>query len=160
MKRFYFLRTLVSAFLVMTFCAAYGQTTDTVTITLMVDTDSLGTDSNAPGGCSFSANPPSIVIVDNGDPKAFTVEIPLGTTVIWEGITQEEEEVKIKKIGYLRGMNIFNSVNIPGRINNGREKVEARTVRATPSEMDYTYQIEFKVPGIGRYTLDPKIRVK
>lgn len=160
MNRILFFRTLTLAFLFMAFTLSYGQVSQTVTITLTVDTTNLGSDRDAPGGCTLSANPSSVVIVDDGNPKNFTIKVPVGTDVIWEGITQDGEDVKIKKIGYRSGMNIFDTMNIPGRINNGREKVEAKVRRKTPRDMDYTYAIEFKVKGFGRYNLDPKIRVE
>lgn len=137
-----------------------GQSTDPVVVTLTVDTSQLGTDRNAPGGCTLTANPGSVVISGDSNPKMFAIEVMDGTDMEWEGVTQTGEEVKIKKIGFLKGVNIFDSRDVPGRTNNGKEKVNAKIKRKTAPGFDYEYFIEFKVQGFGRYTLDPRIRVK
>ncbi len=159
MNRIFFFRTLATAFLLVSFSLSFGQVTQSVTITLTVNTDNLGSDNDAPGGCTLSATPSNVVIVDDGNPKNFTIEVPVGTEITWEGITQNGEEVMIRRIRYLGGMNIFNSASIPGNIINGLEKVRANPVRRTPRDMDYSYGITFRVRGFGRYNLDPKIRV-
>jgi hypothetical protein len=146
--------------LLLIFCAVqYGQNTDTVTITLTVDTSQLGDDRNAPGGCTLSAVPNSVVISDDGNPKNFAIQIKNGTELIWEGYSKSGKDVKIKKIGYVKGINIFDRNNIPGTNIGGKEKVKAKAKRKTATDLDYEYLIEFRIKGFGRYTLDPRIKV-
>ena len=148
------------ALLLFLFCSiGFAQTSDPVIITLTVDTSKLGDDSNAPGGCTLTAIPASVVVPGVSDPKMFTIQVEDGTDLEWEGITQDGEEVKIKKIGFIKGINIFDSRNIFGRISDGKEKVNAKIKRKTAPGLDYEYLIEFKVKGFGRYTLDPIIKV-
>ncbi len=142
------------------FCAlSFGQTSESVKILLTVDTSLLGEDSKAPGGCTLTATPESVVIPGESNPKMFTIVVQDGADIEWEGVTQDGEEVKIKKIGFLKGINIFDSRNIFGKIKDGKEKVNAKIKRKTAPGLDYEYLIEFKVQGVGKYTLDPKIKV-
>ena len=146
--------------LLILFCSiSFGQTNNLVVITLTVDTAELGNNRNAPGGCTLTANPASAVIFDDGNPKLFTVEVPNGTDIEWEGITTDGEDVKIKKIGYVKGINIFNRSSIPGTISGGKEKVKDKVKRKTAPGMEYEYLIEFKVKGFKKFTLDPRIKV-
>ncbi len=141
------------------FCSlSFGQS-DTVVITLTVDTSKLGDDSNAPGGCTLTATPSSVIAPGNNNVKMFTIQVEDGSDIEWEGVTQDGEEVKIKKIGFIKGMNIFDSRNIFGKIKDGKEKVNAKVKRKTAPGLDYEYLIEFKVKGFGKYTLDPIIKV-
>ena len=148
------------ALLFVLFCSlSFGQAGDAVVITLTVDTSKLGSDSNAPGGCTLTATPASVIVPGDNNPKMFTIQVEDGDEVEWEGITQDGKEVKIKKIGYIKGINIFDSRNIAGKMKNGKEKVNAKIKRKTAHGLDYEYLIEFKIQGFGKYTLDPKIKV-
>ena len=148
------------ALLFFLFCSlSFGQAGDHVVITLTVDTSQLGDDRKAPGGCTLTATPASVVVPGDNNPKMFTIQVEDGDEVEWEGITQDGKEVKIKKIGYIKGINIFDSRNIAGKMKNGKEKVNAKIKRKTAHGLDYEYLIEFKVQGFGKYTLDPKIKV-
>ncbi len=148
------------ALLLFLFCSlSFGQAGDPVVITLTVDTSQLGNDSNAPGGCTLTATPSSVVVPGDNNPKMFTIQVEDGDDLEWEGVTQDGEDVKIKKIGFIKGINIFDSRNIFGRIRDGKEKVNAKIKRKTAHGLDYEYLIEFKVQGFGKYTLDPKIKV-
>lgn len=142
------------------FCSiSFGQSNNLVVITLTVNTAELGSNRNAPGGCTLTANPASAIIFDDGNPKLFTIEVPNGTEIEWDGITTDGKDVKIKKIGYVKGINIFNKTNIPGTISGGKEKVKDKVKRKTPEGMEYEYLIDFKIKGFGRFTLDPRIKV-
>ncbi len=142
------------------FCSiSFGQTVEPVKILLTVDTSQLGDDNEAPGGCTLTATPGSVVVPGDSNPKMFTIQVQDGTDLEWEGVTQDGEEVKIKKIGFIKGINIFDSRNISGKIKDGKEKVNVKIKRKTAPGLDYEYLIEFKVQGFGRYTLDPRIKV-
>lgn len=148
------------AFLLFLFCSlSFGQAADPVKILLTVNTSELGNDNNAPGGCTLTATPASVVIFGANNPKMFTIEVMDGTDIEWEGVTQDGDEVKIKKIGFIKGINIFDSKNISGKIKDGKEKVNVKVKRKTAPGLDYEYLIEFKVKEFGRYTLDPIIKV-
>ena len=159
MKKLHSMKSTL-ALLLFLFCSiGFAQTSDPVIITLTVDTSILGDDKSAPGGCTLTATPASVVVPSNSDPKMFTIQVEDGADLEWEGITQDGEEVKIKKIGFIKGINIFDSRNIFGRISDGKEKVNAKIKRKTAPGLDYEYLIEFKIKGFGKYTLDPIIKV-
>jgi len=159
MKTLHSMKSTLALLLFLICSLSFGQVSGPVVITLTVDTSQLGDDSNAPGGCTLTATPASVVVPGDSDPKMFTIQVEDGTDLEWEGITQDGEEVKIKKIGFIKGINIFDSRNIFGRINDGKEKVNAKIKRKTAPGLDYEYLIEFKIKGFGKYTLDPKIKV-
>ncbi len=132
----------------------------TVIITLIVDTAALGNERNAPGGCTFTVVPQDKIIVnDPNDPKSFTIAVDETDVIEWQGVTSTGEDVKIKKISFIGGTEIFGSNNIYGRIENGMEKVKAMPNKNTPPGQDYEYGIRFKPEGFSFYNLDPKIRV-
>ncbi|MGB5646244.1 hypothetical protein [Muriicola sp.] len=145
--------------LLLFYSLSYGQGTDPVVITLTVDTEQLGNDRNMPGGCTLTAVPSSVVISTDSNPKSFTIQVKDGTEIEWVGVTTKGEDVKIKNIKWIRGINIFNKTNIPGQNSGGKEKVKDKIKRKTATDMDYEYLIEFKVQREGKYTLDPKIKV-
>jgi len=155
LKQFY--RT---SFILLLLLSSYSCQTDTVVITLTVDTAQLGNDRNNPGGCTLSATPASVVIFDDGDPKTYTIKVEKGTEIIWEGVTTDGDDIKIKNITYVEGTNIFNSNSIPGKVQNGKEKVKGKARRKTAKDKDYVYKIKFRVDEFGNFTLDPKIRVE
>ena len=121
----------------------------------------LGNDPEAPGGCTFTVDPPSAVIVnDPANPKSFTIEVNDGATIIWEGATTLGEEVKIKKISYVSGTEIFDRKTIYGKIKDGKEKVTGKALKKTPEGRDFEYLIRFKAPDDSKkFTIDPKIKV-
>ncbi|NNJ89664.1 MAG: hypothetical protein HKP53_09700 [Eudoraea sp.] len=160
MKPFNSLKLSLTISLLLLCSLSYGQATEAVLITLTVDTSQLGDERNAPGGCTLTASPSSVVIPGDANPKMFTVKVKNGTDIEWEGVTQDGDEVKIKKIGFLKGINIFNSKNVPGKVKNGKEKVKAKIKRKTAAGLDYEYLIEFKIKGFGTYILDPRIKVE
>ena len=132
----------------------------TVIITLIVDTAALGNDRDAPGGCTFTVAPADKVIMnDPNDPKSFTILVEESDIIEWQGTTTAGDDVKIKKIGFIGGTEIFGSNNIYGRNENGKEKVKAKPIKKTPPGQDYVYGIRFKPDGFSNYNLDPKIRV-
>ncbi|MET6989124.1 hypothetical protein [Sediminicola arcticus] len=132
----------------------------TVIITLTVDTAALGDERDAPGGCTFTVTPANKVIVnDPNDPKSFTILVEETDVIEWQGITTTGDDVKIKKISFIGGTEIFGSNNIYGRNENGKEKVKAKPNKKTPPGQDYEYSIRFKPDGFSNYDLDPKIRV-
>ncbi|MBT8283165.1 MAG: hypothetical protein KJO86_05460 [Muriicola sp.] len=147
-------------FILLLLIGNYSCESETVVITLTVDTAQLGNDRNNPGGCSLSATPASVVIVDDGDPKTFTIRVDKGTQLTWEGVTTTGDDIKMKNITYVKGTNIFNRNSIPGKVRNGKEKVKGKARRKTAKDKDYVYKIKFKVDEFGNFTLDPKIRVK
>ncbi|ALM08840.1 hypothetical protein SB49_14320 [Sediminicola sp. YIK13] len=132
----------------------------TVIITLTVDTAALGNDHDAPGGCSFTVSPADKVFLnDPNDPKSFTILVEESDIIEWQGITTTGDDVKIKKISFIGGIEIFGSNNIFGRNENGKEKVKAKPNRRTPPGQDYIYAIRFRPDGFSNYNLDPRIRV-
>lgn len=135
----------------------YSQKDDVVDIILTVDVSQLGDDPNNPGGCSFTAEPDAVVL-ENLNAKDFTIGVENGKKLKWKGRTTDGDVVKILKIYYLSGTNIFNKSNLR-RCLFGK-KVRNRVRRSTVANMDYTYGVKFKVKKKGRYYLDPKIRVE
>lgn len=151
----------ILVFSLLYFCGiGYGQD-PTVTITLFVDTAELGTNNDAPGGCTFKVDPPSAIVTnDPNDPKTFTIKVNDGDTVVWEGITTSDKDVKMKKITYIKGTEIFKSKSIKGETKDGKEKVKAKAIKKTLKDKDFEYLIRFRVDGFGNYKIDPKIQVK
>ena len=139
------------------FSNTFSQKGDPVVITLVVDITQLGDDPNNPGGCIFMAEPNSVVLI-NPNPKDFTVHIDNGKKIKWIGRTTDGDVVKILKIYYQNGTNVFNKTNLR-RCLFGK-KVRNKVRRLTAENMDYTYGVKFKVKKKGKYSLDPKIRVK
>lgn len=90
----------------------------------------------------------------------FTIAVDESDVIEWQGITTTGDDVKIKKIGFIGGTEIFGSRNINGRISNGKEKVKAKPNKKTPPGKDYEYSINFKPDGFKFYQIDPKIRVR
>ena len=132
----------------------------TVIITLTVDTAALGNDRDAPGGCTFTVAPVDKVIMnDPNDPKSFTILVEESDVIEWQGVTTTGDDVKIKKISFIGGTEIFGSNNIFGRNENGKEKVKAKPNKKTLPGEDYEYSIRFKPDGFSNYDLDPRIRV-
>ncbi|WP_047418296.1 hypothetical protein [Cellulophaga sp. Hel_I_12] len=148
---------LLLAFTFLSFAQAQEPT---VIITLTVDTSALGDDRDAPGGCTFTVTPADkLVFNDPNDPKAFTIAVDESDLIEWQGITTTGDDVKIKKISFIGGTEIFGSSNINGRNSNGKEKVKAKPNKKTPPGKDYEYSINFKPDGFKFYQIDPKIRV-
>lgn len=133
----------------------------TVTITLTVDTDLLGDDRKAPGGCTFTVFPADKVLInDPNDPKTFTIQVDSTDVIEWQGITTSGDEVKIKRITFLGGTNILGANFVRGSSNNGKEKVIVKPNRSTPRDMDFVYGIRFKIKNkILFYEIDPTIKV-
>lgn len=132
----------------------------TVIITLTVDTAALGNDRDAPGGCTFTVTPADRIIVnDPYDPKSFTISVDESDVIEWQGVTTTGGDVKMKKISFIGGTEIFDSRTINGRSENGKEKVKAKPNKKTPPGQDYEYSIRFKPDGFSFYEIDPKIRV-
>jgi len=138
-----------------------SQSTNEYTVTLTVDLDELGDDPDAPGGCTFTVDPATALLVnDPANPKSFAIAVNDGATITWEGATTSGEEVQIKKISYLSGTEIFNRKTIYGKIKEGKEKVTGKALRKTPEGQDFEYLIRFKAPGNPKkFTIDPKIKV-
>ena len=141
---------------------SYGLVTaqePTVVITLTVATDALGDDRNAPGACTFTVVPASKVVVnDPNNPKTFTIKVEESDVIEWQGVTTTGGEVKMKKVTFIGGTDIFNS-NPGGRNSNGKEKIKAKPNKKTPPGKDYEYSIRFKPDGFKFYEIDPRIRV-
>lgn len=152
-------RNLALLFAILSFGLVTAQE-PTVVITLTVDTDALGDDRNAPGGCTFTVVPASKVLVnDPNDPKTFTIQVMESDVIEWQGITTTGAEVKMKKINFIGGTQIFNSNPVRGRNSNGREKIKAKPNRNTPPGRNYEYSITFKPDGFQTYKIDPRIKV-
>jgi hypothetical protein len=148
--------------LALAFCSIMQAQEATVTITLTVDTEMLGNDRKAPGGCTFTVVPADKVVVnDPNDPKSFAIQIDSTDVIEWEGISTDGEEVKIKRITFLGGTNIFGSNVVKGSNSNGTEKVKAQPNKKTPRDKDYEYGIRFKIKGelFSFYEIDPRIKV-
>ena len=132
----------------------------TVVITLTVDTSALGENRKAPGGCTYTVVPADrIVVNDPTDPKAFTIQVNESDVIEWQGITTTGGEVKMKKINFVKGTQIFNSNPVRGRNSNGKEKIKAKPNKKTPPGKDFEYSITFKPDGFQTYEIDPRIRV-
>jgi hypothetical protein len=132
----------------------------TVTITLTVDTLSLGDDRKAPGGCTFTVVPADRVVVnDPNDPKTFTIKVEESDVIEWQGTTKTGGDVRIKKIDFIAGTDIFDTNPVRGRNSNGKEKVKAKPNKKTPPGKDYEYSITFKPDGLQTYKIDPRIKV-
>lgn len=156
------MKTIKNIILLLACCFfGYAQAQEpTVIITLTVDTAALGSDSDAPGGCTFKVTPANKVVVnDPNNPKSFTILVEETDVIEWQGITTTGGDVRIKKISYIGGTEIFGSNNIYGRNENGQEKVKAKPNKKTFPGQDYEYSIRFKPDGFSNYNLDPKIRV-
>ena len=144
------------------FCGFVHAQEPTVTITLTVDTDLLGDDRKAPGGCTFTVVPEDKVVVnDPNDPKKFTIMVDSSDVIEWQGITTAGENVKIKRITFISGTNILGSPFEKGVRRNGREKVEVKPDQNTPRGSDFVYGIRFKTKAdfLFYYEIDPKIKV-
>jgi hypothetical protein len=138
------------------------EATDTVVITLTVNTDSLGDDRQSPGGCTFTVVPADKVLVnDPNNPKTFTIQVDSTDVIEWQGITTNGEDVKIKRITFIGGTNILGSGFVKGDRSNGKEKVKVKPNRKTPRDKDFEYSIRFKTKGelFSFYEIDPRIKV-
>ncbi|WP_235295807.1 hypothetical protein [Portibacter marinus] len=147
---------------VLLLCGKLQAQTPTVFITLTVDTTLLGNDRNAPGGCTFSVEPADkLVFNDPNNPKLFTIQVDSSDVIEWQGKTTGDVEVKIRRISFIRGTNIFDSEIVKGTMINGKEKVKANPKRNTLEDKDYEYSIRFKMKGdfFKFYEIDPKIKV-
>ena len=132
----------------------------TVTITLTVDTEFLGDDRKAPGGCTFTVVPADRVVVnDPNDPKTFTIKVEESDVIEWQGTTTTGGDVRIKKIDFIAGTDIFDTNPVRGRNSNGKEKVKAKPNKKTPPGKDYEYSITFKPDSLQTYKIDPRIKV-
>lgn len=152
-------RNIALLFAILSFGLVTAQE-PTVVITLIVDTDALGDDRNAPGGCTYTVVPADrIVINDPNDPKTFTIQVTESDVIEWQGITTTGAEVKMKKINFIAGTEIFDSNPVRGRNSNGREKIKAKPNKITPPGRDFEYSITFKPDGFQTYEIDPRIRV-
>lgn len=125
-------------------------------ITLNVDTDNINR-RNIDSTCNF------------GQPKGvsnkdFTIEVKIGDTITWEGISSStgDNTVDITKIKRQKGKNIFDKDSLIGKGKN-RKKVIGKALYSTEvnnKHKDYKYKISFKVNKKGKpYFIDPKIRV-
>ncbi|MBT8285605.1 MAG: hypothetical protein HKO75_09540 [Flavobacteriaceae bacterium] len=151
------LRSLFCFVFLLISISLFSQKDNSVDIILTVDVSQLGDDPNDPGGCTFMAEP-NAVVLENLNAKDFTIGVESGKKLKWIGRTTDGDVVKILKIYYLSGTNIFNKSNLR-RCLFGK-KVRNKVRRSTEANMDYTYGVKFKVKKKGRYYLDPKIRVE
>tara|TARA_R110001606_G_scaffold122864_1_gene255971 strand:+ start:2315 stop:2803 length:489 start_codon:yes stop_codon:yes gene_type:complete len=132
----------------------------TVTITLTVDTSLLGDDRDAPGGCTFNVVPADKILVnDPNNPKTFSIRVEESDIIEWQGFTTTGGEVKMKKITFIGGTDIFESNPVKGQNSNGKEKIKAKPNKKTPAGKDYEYSIRFKPDGFKFYDIDPRIKV-
>ena len=148
--------------LALAFCGYVQAQEPTVTITLTVDTDLLGDDRKAPGGCTFTVVPADKVLVnDPNDPKSFAIKVDSTDIIEWQGISTTGEEVKIKRITFIGGTNILGAPFVKGDQSNGKEKVKTKPNRNTPRDKDFEYSIRFKTKAdlFFFYEIDPKIKV-
>jgi len=136
----------------------YGQ--ETHRITLNVDTGSI-VKQDVNDYCNFGQ--------EDGIPNEdYTIEVNIGDTIIWQGISSvapDTDIVNITSINHHGGTNIFGSNILHG---NGEspEQVEGTALNSTVggNKKDYKYIIKFTVYNDGKrrngtFQIDPKIKV-
>ena len=161
------MKSLVKTFLVTSLIllfSAFGFSQTTITITLIVDTDTFERD-DWRASCHFEAEwaDTGHVITNNGDLEDFLVEAFVDDTIIWEGESSSSEHVivDITKIKYKKGTRIFKNKTNDGKKPNGskKEKVKTKALYSTQDKPDYKYDLTFKIKHLGSFTIDPKMRI-
>lgn len=146
---------LASAISLFTIIAAHGQVRHV--LTLNVNTDNI-THQNTNQECFFMVQSPGMEPIRSGDDiENFTIEVSVGDTLIWNGVSSISSEiaVDIKKIKHDKGTNVFDKDEL-----DGNQSVVGTAKRETLGK-NYKYTISFNVsnnPGLFR--IDPIIVVK
>ena len=151
------MKTTNRLFILMTFFIlalsgnSYAQ--ETHTITLYVNTSTVDRH-NTDETCNFGQESG----VSNKD---FTIEVNVGDTIIWEGVSTSSDEVlvNINAINHEGGKNVFNKNKLRG---DGQvpEKVMGTVIQGAPGDED-KYKISFKMSNRnGTFHIDPVIRIK
>ena len=158
------IKTFSTIFLIFLF-STFGFSQAFITITLIVDTDKVNS-GNLQETCHFEArwSDSNIVMKSTpGDLEGFLVDAFVGDNIIWEGKSSSSESVivDIKKIKYKKGSRIFNNGSHTGAKPRGskKEKVKAKVAFSTEGEADYKYDLDFKIKHVGKFTIDPKLRI-
>ena len=130
---------------------SYAQETHTITLNVNTSTvDQYNTDET----CNFGQESG----VSNKD---FIIEVSVGDTIIWEGVSTSSDEVlvNITAINHEGGINIFNKIKLRG---DGQypEIVIGTVIQGAPGDED-KYKISFKMSNRnGTFHIDPVIRIK
>jgi hypothetical protein len=143
---------ILMTFFILSFSGnSYAQ--ETHTITLYVNTSTVDKH-NIDETCNFGQESG----VSNKD---FTIEVSLGDTIIWEGVSTSSDEVlvNINAINHEGGKNVFDKNKLPG---DGLvpERVIRTVVNGEPGDED-KYKISFKMSNRnGTFHIDPVIKIK
>ena len=152
MRNFISSKAISFVFVLFLTLSVSGQQTHT--ITLNVDTSKV-TRTNTNSTCNFGQDPS----ISNAD---YTIEVSIGDTVEWEGIStsSENDEIDIISINHEGGARLFNRNVLNG--NGGIVSGIVSVGRAGDSEK---YTIKFRVYRNGRrlpgiFKIDPKLKVR
>ncbi|MDX5585498.1 MAG: hypothetical protein QNK20_11350 [Aureibaculum sp.] len=130
---------------------SYAQETHTITLNVNTSTvDKHNTDET----CNFGQESG----VSNKD---FTIEVSVGDTIIWEGVSTSSDEVlvNITAINHEGGINVFNKNKLHG---DGQypERVIGTVIQGVPGDED-KYKISFKMSNRdGTFHIDPILKIK
>ncbi|MBO3117686.1 hypothetical protein J4050_13095 [Winogradskyella sp. DF17] len=142
---------------------AYSQ--QTITITLMVDTQSFNPETPL-ASCSLKAEySRSGEVLEAWDNlENFTVPATVDDNIVWEGMSTSSGRTRVD-IAKIQGENdsrIFRKRTNYGRLTevNPHKVVESKILYSTKDKPDYKYSIYFNINnGRDTFKIDPKIKV-
>ncbi len=133
--------------------SSYSYAQETHTITLFVNTSTVDRH-NTDETCNFGQE-------DGIENRDFTIEVNVGDTIIWKGVSTSSDEVlvNITAINHEGGQNVFDQNRLRG---DGQvpESVIGTVVNGEPGDED-KYKISFKMSNRnGTFHIDPVIKIK
>lgn len=156
-------RTFLYAFMLL-FCA-YSYSQETITITLLVDTDNFDPE-NLSKSCTLTAvySKSGKVIESNGDLESFTIDAYVDDEIIWVGKStgSKEEIIDIRRIKRENDSKVFDSRRIYGKSDGiTANKIARSTILFdTENKEAFKYEIHFEIASWrDSYKIDPKIKV-
>lgn len=162
---------MIAVFQRLLFCILFfgllgtGYAQDTITVTLMVDTQNFNPD-DLNDSCSFKAvwSDSGKVVTSTGDLEGFEFGAFVEDTIVWEGVSTSSDSdlIDIKKVVRENDSKIFKDKRNNGqrRGSSNKETVQAKILYSTVGKPDYKYKIYFKINQSGKtHKIDPKIKV-
>lgn len=142
---------------------AYSQ--ETITITLMVDTQSFNPEYPLES-CSLQAeySKSGEILRASENLENFSVSATIDDNIVWEGVSTSSARTRVD-ITKIRGENdsrIFRNRTNYGRLTeiNPHKIVESKIMYSTKDKPDYKYSIYFNINNSeDTFVIDPKIKV-
>ncbi len=141
-------KSLLFALVFALFFTGLSFSQNQIDVTLSCNVDSLKAGTPAYKACHFVDQDPET------DTREYTTNADVGDTITWRGqSTDGSAEIKIRKIKYESGTNVFNKPELEG------QTTVVGTVKNKTNGKPYKYKISFKIDNKRKtYSIDPKIR--